>query len=123
MFHFGKRIICAELILSAENISYRGPLSDIPLSEETILATRMVSTKTLSLARFIVVRLSSGRKADRYDPNGTPDFALLEEYTGIEPIDHAELTKRLTYYPVPALLSAAALLDLLYKHEHGKHKI
>ena len=25
--------------------------------------------------------------------NGTPDFALLEEYTGIEPIDHAELTK------------------------------
>ena len=25
--------------------------------------------------------------------NGTPDFAFIEEYTGIEPIDHAELTK------------------------------
>ena len=43
MFHFGKKKASVpELVLSAENIElYRGPLSDIPLSEETILATCM----------------------------------------------------------------------------------
>ena len=55
MFHFGKKKASVpELVLSAENIElYRGPLSDIPLSEKTILA--WTSTKTLSLAIFIVV--------------------------------------------------------------------
>ena len=57
MFHFGKKKASVpELVLSAENIElYRGPLSDIPLSEKTILATCMDPTKTLSLAIFIVV--------------------------------------------------------------------
>lgn len=43
MFHFGKKKASVpELVLSAENIElYRGPLSDIPLSEKTILATCM----------------------------------------------------------------------------------
>ena len=53
MFHFGKKKASVpELVLSAENIElYRGPLSDIPLSEKTILATCM----DLSLAIFIAV--------------------------------------------------------------------
>ena len=43
MFHFGKKKASVpELVLSAENIElYRGPLSDIPLSEKTIIATSM----------------------------------------------------------------------------------
>ena len=37
MFHFGKKKASVpELVLSAENIElYRGPLSDIPLSEKS----------------------------------------------------------------------------------------
>ena len=51
MFHFGKKKASVpELVLSAENIElYRGPLSDIPLSEKTILATCMDLYKDLSL--------------------------------------------------------------------------
>ena len=98
MFHFGKKKSSVpELILSAENIElYRGPLSDIPLSEETILATCMDLYKDPQ--PFCYIHRGAARqylvaKLTDMITNGTPDFALLEEYTGIEPIDHAELTK------------------------------
>lgn len=97
MFHFGKKKASVpELVLSAENIElYREPLSDIPLSEKTILATCMDLYKDPqpcyihrgAARQYLVAKLTD------MITNGTPDFALLEEYTGIEPIDHAELTK------------------------------
>ena len=90
MFHFGKKKASVpELVLSAENIElYRGPLSDIPLSEKTILATCMDLYKDPQPCY-----IHRGAARQYLVTNGTPDFALLEEYTGIEPIDHAELTK------------------------------
>ena len=64
MFHFGKKKASVpELVLSAENIElYRGPLSDIPLSEKTILATCMGLYKDPQPCPSI-----SGCKANRYD--------------------------------------------------------
>lgn len=71
MFHFGKKKASVpELVLSAENIElYRGPLSDIPLSEKTILATCMDLYKDPQpcyIHRGGRPSISS-RKADRYD--------------------------------------------------------
>ena len=92
MFHFGKKKASVpELVLSAENIElYRGPLS-----EKIILATCMDLYKDPqpcyihrgAARQYLVAKLTD------MITNGTPDFAVLEEYTGIEPIDHAELTK------------------------------
>ena len=63
MFHFGKKKASVpELVLSAENIElYRGPLSDIPLSEETILATSALLYSSWCCPSI------SGCKANRYD--------------------------------------------------------
>lgn len=98
MFHFGKKKASVpELVLSAENIElYQvDRLVNIPLSEKTILATCMDLYKDPqpcyihrgAARQYLVAKLTD------MITNGTPDFALLEEYTGIEPIDHAELTK------------------------------
>ena len=83
MFHFGKKKASVpELVLSAENIElYRGPLSDIPLSEKTILATCMDLYKDPqpcyihrgAARQYLVAKLTD------MITNGTPDFALLEE--------------------------------------------
>ena len=85
MFHFGKKKASVpELVLSAENIElYRGPLSDIPLSKDP----QPCYIHRGAARQYLVAKLTD------MITNGTPDFALLEEYTGIEPIDHAELTK------------------------------
>lgn len=96
MFHIGKKKPSQpDLVLSAENIElYRGPLSDIPLSEETILATCMELYKDPQpcyIHRGAARQYLTGKIAQMLN-NGEPDFAILEEYTGIEPIDHAEFT-------------------------------
>ena len=69
MFHFGKKKASVpELVLSAENIElYRGPLSDIPLSEKTILATCMDLYKDPQPCYIHRGAAISSRKADRYD--------------------------------------------------------
>ena len=94
MFHIGKKKPSQpDLVLSAENIElYRGPLSDIPLSEETILATCMELYKDPQPCYIHrgAARQYLTEKIAQMLNNGEPDFAILEEYTGIEPIDHAE---------------------------------
>ena len=75
MFHFGKKKASVpELVLSAENIElYKDP--------------QPCYIHRGAARQYLVAKLTD------MITNGTPDFALLEEYTGIEPIDHAELTK------------------------------
>ena len=84
MFHFGKKKASVpELVLSAENIElYRGPLSDIPLSEKTILATCMDLYKDPqpcyihrgAARQYLVAKLTD------MITNGTPDFARPPVY-------------------------------------------
>ncbi len=71
MFHFGKKKASVpELVLSAENIElYRGPLSDIPLSEKNNscdLHGPLQRPSALLYSSWCRPSISS-RKADRYD--------------------------------------------------------
>lgn len=93
MFHLKKKSVEPELILSAEGIElYRGPLSEIPLSEETILRTCLDLYKDPQpcyIHRGAARRYLTEKITQMLKSQNEPDFAILEEYTGIEPIDRA----------------------------------
>ena len=93
MFHFAKKKPSQpELVLSAENIElYRGPISDIPLSEEKILDTCMELYKDPEpcyIHRGAARQYLTGKLSEML-ASGEPDFSMLEEYTGIDPIERA----------------------------------
>ena len=72
--------------LTADRRAYRvGDILTVILEEST-QSSKQAKTN-FGTRQYLVAKLTD------MITNGTPDFALLEEYTGIEPIDHAELTK------------------------------
>lgn len=93
MFRSRKKV--PQLVLSGEDIElYRGPVSDVPLSEDTILETSIALYKDPEpcyIHRGAVRQHLTAKITEMLQNGGEPDFALLEHYTGIEPIDYAVL--------------------------------
>lgn len=82
-----------QLVLSGEGIIlYRGPLSDIPLDEDKILETSIQLYKDPEpcyIHRGAVRQHLTAELSKMLNEATTPDFSMLEEYTGIDYIDRA----------------------------------